>query len=199
MFRASRRALAIFNKAPAFGHHVPTVGGCLGAVLLLLLGCSASQVRDNSTPDMAHYQVVATQIEYPAAPTPCDETLLHTPPPRKIRDPSHPEWDLSHAGFRNMTLQEVMQTALINSRVLLDLGGTVLRTPDTVQTTYGIAAQETDPQYGPEAALGALTRNSPPASTPRRVTSSTTTWRWAPTACSSTTMTSGTPASANAA
>ncbi len=105
---------------------------------------------------MAHYQVVATQIEYPAAPTPCDETLLHTPPPRKIRDPSHPEWDLSHAGFRNMTLQEVMQTALINSRVLLDLGGTVLRTPDTVQTTYGIAAQETDPQYGPEAALSAF-------------------------------------------
>ena len=37
--------------------------------------------------------------------------------------------------------------------MLLDLGGTVLRSPDSVQTNYSIAVAETDPQYGPEAAL----------------------------------------------
>jgi len=104
---------------------------------------------DNATPDIAHYQAVCTQIEYPLAPAPCDESLIETPPPRTIRD-------LSHASFRNVGLQEVIQTALINSRVLLDLGGTVLRTPDTVQTSYSIAAQETDPEFGPEAALSAF-------------------------------------------
>jgi len=117
--------------------------------MLVLLGCSSSRLSDNSTPDMAHYQAMSTEIEYPLAPTPCDESLIQTPPPRTMRD-------LSHASFRNVTLQEVIQTSLTNSRVLLDLGGTVLRTPDTVQTSYSIAAQETDPEYGPEAALSAF-------------------------------------------
>jgi outer membrane protein TolC len=97
---------------------------------------------------MSHYQAVAAQIEYPAV-TLCDEGLADTPAPRSIRD-------LAQVQFCDLTLQETIRTALCNSRVLLDLGGTILRSPDTVQTNFGIAVAETDPQYGPEAALSAF-------------------------------------------
>lgn len=126
--------------------------GCLLATLLVaVLGCSTSRVCDTSSPDTTHYQNIATQIEYPVGPTPCDETLAHTPPPRSLanRDPSTFQ-------YRDMSLQEVIQVTLTNSRVLIDLGGTVLRAPDTAQTSYNIAVQETDPEYGPEAALSAF-------------------------------------------
>ena len=55
-----------------------------------------------------------------------------------------------------MSLQEVMQYAMAHARVLQDLGGTLLRTPESVSTTYDVAVVETDPQYGPEAALSAF-------------------------------------------
>ncbi len=130
------------NQARAF------VGCCCGAVCAALLGCSAAPVGDSSASTTAHYQAVATQIDYPAVPL-CNESLAETPPPRSIRD-------LAHVEFCDMTLQDTVRTALCNSRVLLDLGGTILRSPDAVQTNYGIAVAETDPQYGPEAALSAF-------------------------------------------
>jgi outer membrane protein TolC len=105
-------------------------------------------VAGPSAETTTHYQAVATQIEYPTVP-PCDEGLTCTPPPRTIRD-------LAHVQFHDLTLEETIRTALCNSRVLLDLGGTILRTPDSVQTNYSIAVTETDPQYGPEAALSAF-------------------------------------------
>jgi outer membrane protein TolC len=142
VLRGPRSALALSDRFRAIAH------GSL-ATIVFFLGCSSSPDRDNSLRDMAHYQAVATQIEAPLVATPSDESLACTPPPRSIRD-------LSHVEYRNMTLQEVMQTALTNSRVLLDLGGVVLRVPESVQTTYSIAIQETDPEFGPEAALSAF-------------------------------------------
>jgi hypothetical protein len=119
--------------------------------MVALLGCSTSRVCDTSPPDIAHYQSVAAEIDYPVGPTPCDESLANTPPPRSLgsRDPSKMD-------YRDMTLQEVIQVTLMNSRVLIDLGGTVLRAPENVQTSYNIAVQETDPEYGTEAALSAF-------------------------------------------
>ncbi len=121
------------------------IGCCCAAIGLALLGCTASRVADPPDSTMTHYQAVATQIDYPAAGL-CDESLADTPAPRTIRD-------LAHVQFQDLTLQDAIRTALCKSRVLLDLGGTVLRTPDNLQTNYGIAVTETDPQYGPEAAL----------------------------------------------
>ena len=99
------------------------LGCCLGMY-------STSRVCETASPDTAHYQEIATQIEYPVGPTPCDECLMHTPPPRSLasRDPSKME-------YRDMSLQEVIQVTLTNSRVLIDLGGTVLRAPENVQTS----------------------------------------------------------------
>lgn len=69
-------------------------------------------------------------------------------PPRTIRD--------AQVQYRDVTLQEVIQLALQHSKVMRDLGGTVLRTPDLVQTPYEPAIQETDPRFGVEAALSAF-------------------------------------------
>ncbi|NQU21558.1 MAG: TolC family protein [Candidatus Nealsonbacteria bacterium] len=55
-----------------------------------------------------------------------------------------------------MALQQVVHLALTHSRVLRDLGGTVLRTPESVRTPYGPAIRESDPRYGVEAALSAF-------------------------------------------
>jgi outer membrane protein TolC len=112
-------------------------------------GCLSPKSAEKSEGDLAHYQHVVTQIEYPTVPVPCDENVLRTPPPRTMRD-------LSNVQYRDLSLQDAIQIALSKSRVLLDLGGTILQAPETVPTSYDIAVQETDPQLGPEAALSAF-------------------------------------------
>ena len=72
--------------------------------------------------------------------------------PLTIRDAR----SLDDITYRNVSLQEVIQTALSRSSVLRDLGATVLRSPQTTltQETRGLA--QTDPQIGVEAALSAF-------------------------------------------
>lgn len=116
-------------------------------VLGSLSGCLGPAGSHRLNFDQEHFQAVATQIEYPSDP-PSDEAIGSSPP-RSIRDSANVEyWD--------MTLMEAIQLALRNSRVMLDLGGTVLRRPENVPTAYGPAVQETDPQFGVEAALSAF-------------------------------------------
>ncbi|WP_162275904.1 TolC family protein [Roseimaritima ulvae] len=55
--------------------------------------------------------------------------------------------------FVDMTRQQVIETALRDSRVIRDLGGRVLDSPSAVTTRYDFALQQTDPFYGPQAAL----------------------------------------------
>jgi outer membrane protein TolC len=55
--------------------------------------------------------------------------------------------------YRDLTLEEAMHLALENSRVLRDLGGILLRSPETTPTVHGPALQETDPRFGVDAAL----------------------------------------------
>jgi outer membrane protein TolC len=95
------------------------------------------------------YEQVASEIEYPAE-TNCtaaeaDESLS-APQPWTINTAGAPEyWDVS--------LAEVIQLALSNSRVLRDLGGAVVRTPGATRTAVDPAIAETDPRFGIEAAL----------------------------------------------
>ncbi len=119
------------------------------AAVLTLIGCSSAKWPGDQKVDLLHYQQVATEIESPTVNAPSDERLLSTPPPGNIRDAATVQyWDLS--------LEQAMHYALCHSRVLLDLGGTVLRSPENITTNYGVAVQETDPQSGPEAALSAF-------------------------------------------
>ena len=61
--------------------------------------------------------------------------------------------DMAGAGRWELTLQEAVRIALSNSPVLRDLGGTVIRSPETTVTALDPAVVETDPRFGVEAAL----------------------------------------------
>src|SRR5262249_24323955 len=75
------------------------------------------------------YEKVATEIEYPSESA-CtqmnaDESLS-SPRPWTIDTQGTPEyWDMS--------LEQAIQLALTNSRVLRDLGGSVVRSPETTR------------------------------------------------------------------
>lgn len=109
--------------------------------------------------DLSHYEGEATRIEYPDADVDSlDEvsvdgqnnrpfTLQHTEVQRY--------WDLS--------LENAVQASLANSKVMRSIGGQVLTAPETLTRTADLAATvfdpalaETDPRFGPEAALSAF-------------------------------------------
>ena len=99
-----------------------------------------------SPQDTAHYDAVAKQIEYPNVAPSCDDTALNTQSPEVVgRD--------GQLQFLDMTLEEAVQSCLQHSKVMSDLGGSVLRFPDRAPTIMGPSIAETDPQYGVDAAL----------------------------------------------
>lgn len=120
----------------------------LAAVCGLLSGCGFDRLEDSVNVDAGpdYYQVASTQIEYPDVETPINDDVLTTAPPLTVIDESDIE-------FQYVTLQDAVHNALMNSRVLRDLGGVVLRSPDDVDTSFDVALQELDPRFGVAAAL----------------------------------------------
>lgn len=116
------------------------------AVLVASSGCVGPHSALWLNAELEHYKSSALEIDYPDAieemPVP-EENL----PPITIEEGPREYWDL--------TLDEVIQLALSNSRVLRDLGGLVMQAPGSVATQYGPALAETDPRFGVEAALSA--------------------------------------------
>jgi len=60
---------------------------------------------------------------------------------------------LSSENTLGMSLQECIYNALANSRIIRDLGGTILRAPDSMAANVTPAMTFTDPRLGEEAAL----------------------------------------------
>jgi outer membrane protein TolC len=126
----------------------------LGIVLawaIALLGCSAQQApfKFHSDGDLAHYNDVATKIEYPNIADCPSDAAITCPAPEVIGPDSQPTyWD--------MKLEETIQIGLAKSKVLHDLGGTVLRSPPNTRTIADPSIIDTDPRYGVEAALSAF-------------------------------------------
>lgn len=125
--------------------------GPLSAWLLAgLAGCatapSYTETIGNNTQQV---DAVMRQVDARATVTLLDDPLLA---PRSIEESrlkgSEQYWDMS--------LEEVVQTAMTNSQVLRDLGATILRSPETVGTSYERALVQTDPRFGMEAALSAF-------------------------------------------
>lgn len=58
--------------------------------------------------------------------------------------------------YMDVSVGDVLQIAMQNSQVLRDLGGTLLRTPEAVRSRYALGLQQTDPRFGPAAALSAF-------------------------------------------
>ncbi len=95
--------------------------------------------------DLAHYAARATEIEYPDVASETDAAQFAEQPFTLVSNPATTYWDVP--------LEEAVQIALVNSKVLIDLGGTVVRLPRSVPTIYGPAVTETDPAFGVDAAL----------------------------------------------
>ncbi|MCI0357511.1 MAG: TolC family protein [Planctomycetaceae bacterium] len=125
---------------------------CLFAGLCLVLGhclvvpgCRGrSEVISEG--NLGYFRDHLMAIEYPDAETPASPDTLETQAPFSLS--TNPPRD-----FRPITLQEAVQTALAHSTVLRDVGGLVLNAPDSLRTRLGPALAETDPRFGPEAAL----------------------------------------------
>jgi outer membrane protein TolC len=121
-----------------------------GTAVLVLPGCL---VRRETTRVPAVSQLDfsqrALETEYPDVESATAEQVGGPGNPRSIED--HDKLK-----YRDITLQEAIQLALEHSQVMIDLGGTVLRSPDTMRTTFNPAVQETDPQFGVEGALSAF-------------------------------------------
>lgn len=60
------------------------------------------------------------------------------------------------SNYSDMTLDDVTRLAMQNSTILRDIGGVVLRSPESVQTRFKLGLTETDPRYSMEAALSAF-------------------------------------------
>ncbi len=122
----------------------------LASSLLLPSGCLLKDPHPfKANLPAGTYEKVASEIEYPAESSctqaTADESLA-SPHPWTINTQGTPEyWDMS--------LEEVIQITLANSRVLRDLGGAVVRAPASTRTALDPASVETDPRTGVEAAL----------------------------------------------
>jgi outer membrane protein TolC len=128
-------------------HRLAMVFG-LFAFVTAAVGCRSDKQRLKLYP-LADCAATSIEIEYPDLDVCTDVAPPETGPPLTIgRFGARDYWDLH--------LEEVLRTALTNSKVLTDLGGTVIRAPDAAATLYGPALQETDPRYGVEAALSAF-------------------------------------------
>ncbi|MEQ9410931.1 MAG: TolC family protein [Fuerstiella sp.] len=93
----------------------------------------------------------------------CITSQIDTPAPRIVQEvsmTSEPVTALtiaeSEVVYYEMTLDEVLRRAMEHSTVLRDIGGVVLRSPDSVNTGFAMQTQETDPRFGMEAALSAF-------------------------------------------
>jgi len=117
----------------------------VGGSVLLLGGCRSHAPFVGRETD-AHFQRVATQIEYPNVQVSLDRRALSTPQPRTVRNDQPLEvWELS--------LEEALRTTLTNSEVIRGLGARVVTAPVAVSTVYDPAIRESDPLFGPQAAL----------------------------------------------
>jgi hypothetical protein len=115
----------------------------------MAVGCNLVGPNRNYDAELAHYKQVAQTVEHPQLNTPPSENAF-TPEPRTIDHTAAPQqphewWELS--------LDEAIQTAVSRSSVLRDLGGTIVRSPDSVRTILNPSQVASDARFGMEAAL----------------------------------------------
>ena len=132
-----------------------SVLGLMAMTTVVICGCLRHAVTPPAAErdiDKGYYQKLAKEIEYPDHAPVDDETLTSTAEPMSLATPDS-------SGYVDMTLEEIMNLALANSSVLRDLGGTVLRAPDSSRSKKDPSIIESDPRFGIEAALAAFDAN----------------------------------------
>ncbi|MCA9081855.1 MAG: TolC family protein, partial [Planctomycetaceae bacterium] len=114
---------------------------------LMLASCRSAQVDE--LPSTQPYVQAATAIEYPDLETPIESPARGTVRPVTLSSAAPDEyWDIH--------LEEVLHVALEHSKIFRDAGGVILRSPGNSRTHLDPAIQETDPRFGPQAALSAF-------------------------------------------
>ncbi|HEY2253225.1 MAG TPA: hypothetical protein VGH74_19260, partial [Planctomycetaceae bacterium] len=88
--------------------------------------------------------------------SPDDLTEPQAAAPIGMRPHSLREDDLSPENYRDMTLVEAVEYALMNSKILRELGGTILKSPDQITTKFSPSGVASDPRFGIESALSAF-------------------------------------------
>jgi len=125
----------------------------VGVTILTIAGCLAR--RESARVDARlprDFTETILKIEY-ADVQPADYAEVGgLSDPRRVDD---------HASlqYQDVTLEEAIRLSLQHSTVMTDLGGTILQAPESMPTIFGPAVQDTDPQFGVEAALSAFDAN----------------------------------------
>ena len=138
--------------------HAPFLGVPILIALAVLTGCQPQQpfYFKHVDDDLAHYKGVATEIEYPDLEADHNAEVDGAKRPFSLQNMDTKEiWDL--------TLEEAVQIALTNNKVMSNIGGQVqgppdflLRNPELIPTIYDPALAESNPRTGVEAALSAF-------------------------------------------
>jgi outer membrane protein TolC len=119
----------------------------------LLTTATGCQSRNNWSETVGHDTTwvdrVVAEVDAGAPPGPIDDPLIRPVTLRTLEEQGEPEyWEVS--------LNEIISHAMANSKVLRDLGGTILSSPQIVATQYTRGLQQTDPRFGMEAALSSF-------------------------------------------
>ena len=132
----------------AFSASVKAAAFCC---VLASFGCSTPREAWRKTVgnDTTEVDAISWQVDNPNPPVYTDIS----PHERPVTARSISESEVTHVDW---PLDQVLQYGLEHSTVLRDIGGTILRSPDTITTTLSTQLQETDPRFGMEAALSAF-------------------------------------------
>jgi outer membrane protein TolC len=136
----------------------PHVGALLATFLAVLAGCHPQEpfYVKNVDNDLKYWKGEATEIDYPDVNADRLPDTANAIAPFSLRnqDPKN-FWDL--------TLEQAMEFALKNNKVMRNIGGQVqgppdflLRNPELAPTIYDPALVESNPRTGTEAALSAF-------------------------------------------
>ncbi len=121
-------------------------------LVLFSSGCQwPFQARSTVPPvDTDHYRAASTRIEYPELEQPTISDVAIQDKPVSLST------DISTLNYWNLSLEEVVRLGLENSKIMRNLGTTILRSPDAVTSSFDPAIAETDPRFGIQAALSAF-------------------------------------------
>ncbi len=146
----SRQGLEPMSRRPPILHML------LCFWLIVATGCQPQQpfylFEDG---DLSHYKGMATDIEIPDADIDTLADVCKASSPLTLLNTEPTE-------ILELTLEEAVQTALANSKVMRSLGAvagdpdSLTRAADAVPTIYDPARVETNPRFGTEAALSAF-------------------------------------------
>jgi hypothetical protein len=118
--------------------------------LVLNVGCRSNYGwKQTVANDTAQMKAISARVDEPHVDI---QFAALSSSPITIRD----HMRLNGVQYRDVSLTEVVATAMQNSSVLRELGGVILRNPDLVATNYNASVRASDPRFSSEAALSAF-------------------------------------------